>query len=165
MDSTIADFSVSIDGITITELRQISDERGSVLHMLRCDVPEFKGFGEVYFSEVLPGNIKAWKRHSVQTQNFAVPVGRIRLVIFDDREKSATKGKLQILELGRPDAYLRVLIPPGLWYGFACISAMPALVANCADFPHAPDESETCSVNDPFIPYTWGLGRINSGGS
>jgi dTDP-4-dehydrorhamnose 3,5-epimerase len=164
VDSTITDLSSSIDGITITELRQISDERGSVLHMLRCDAPGFERFGEVYFSEVLPGSIKAWKRHSVQTQNLAVPVGRIRLVIFDDREESPTKDKLQVLELGRPDAYLRVLIPPGLWYGFACISNMSALLANCADLPHAPDESETCSANDPFIPYTWNLGRINSGG-
>ena len=146
-----------IDGVTITELRQISDERGAVLHMLRCDAPEFMRFGECYFSEVLPGVIKAWKRHRVQTQNLAVPTGRIRLVIFDDRQSSLTKGNLQVMELGRPDAYLRVKIPPDLWYGFACISALPALLANCADLPHAPDESELRSVNDPAFPYVWEL--------
>jgi dTDP-4-dehydrorhamnose 3,5-epimerase len=165
VDSTITNLSTAIDGITITELRQISDERGCVLHMLRCDAPEFTRFGEVYFSEVLPGNIKAWKRHRLQTQILAVPAGRIRLVVFDDREKSPTQGKLQILELGRPDAYRRVLIPPGLWYGFACIGTMPALLANCADLPHEPDESDSCSVNDPFIPYAWGPASSNSGGS
>ena len=146
-----------IDGVTITELRQISDERGAVLHMLRCDAPEFMRFGECYFSEVLPGVIKAWKRHRVQTQNLAVPTGRIRLVIFDDRQSSLTKGNLQVMELGRPDAYLRVKIPPDLWYGFACISALPALLANCTDLPHAPDESELRSVNDPAFPYVWEL--------
>lgn len=151
--------SGSIEGVTLSDLRQISDERGAVLHMLRSDAPEFTRFGECYFSEVLPGAVKAWKRHRAQTQNLAVPVGRIRMVIFDDREGSSSRGCLQIVELGRPDAYLRLHIPPGLWYGFSCISDVPALLANCADQPHDPDESERCAVDDPRIPYTWGTQR------
>jgi dTDP-4-dehydrorhamnose 3,5-epimerase len=144
-----------IGGVEITELRQISDGRGSVLHMLRCDAPEFTRFGECYFSEVLPGVVKAWKRHRTQTQNIAVPVGRIRMAIYDDRPGAATRGQLHVLDLGRPDAYLRVRIPPGLWYGFACLSAAPALLANCADLPHDPTDSELRPASDPRIPYAW----------
>ena len=87
MDSTVNNSS-QIDGIITTELRQINDQRGAVLHMLRCDALGFVRFGECYFSEVLPSAIKAWKRHRVQSQNLAVPVGRIRLVIYDDQESS-----------------------------------------------------------------------------
>jgi dTDP-4-dehydrorhamnose 3,5-epimerase len=148
----------TINGVIITELRQITDERGSVLHMLRCDAPEFIRFGECYFSEVLPGAVKAWKKHRAQTQNFAVPVGRIRIVIYDDRVASISRGQLQVLELGRPDAYLRVRIPPGLSYGFACISAVPALLANCTDLPHDPTDGELQNEDDPSIPYSWMLG-------
>ena len=144
-----------IEGVTLTELRQIGDERGSVLHMLRCDDPGFTGFGECYFSEVLPGAVKAWKRHRVQAQNLAVPLGRIRMVIYDDRNGSPTRGLVQVLELGRPDAYRRLRIPPGIWYGFGCISDRPALLANCADLPHDPDESERRLMDDPWIPYRW----------
>lgn len=144
-----------IEGVTLTELRQINDERGAVLHMLRNDTPEFTRFGECYFSEVLPGAIKAWKRHRAQTQNLAVPVGRIRIVIYDDREISTTQGQLQELELGRPDAYSLLRIPPCLWYGFSCISNMPALVANCADLPHNSEESEQRPMNDPDMPFDW----------
>lgn len=144
-----------IEGVTLTELRQIGDERGTVLHMLRCDAPEFTRFGECYFSEVRPGAIKAWKRHRTQTQNMAVPIGRIRMVIYDDREGSATQGNVHVLELGRPDVYLRLRIPPGLWYGFSCISSTSALLANCADLPHDPTESELRSADDPGIPYHW----------
>lgn len=144
-----------IEGVTITVLRQISDERGAVLHMLRCDEPEFTRFGECYFSEILPGVIKAWKRHREQTQILAVPIGRIRMVVFDDRQGSITQGQVQALELGRADAYLRLRIPPGLWYGFGCISATPALLANCADLPHDPIDSEVRPIDDPAIPYTW----------
>ena len=147
--------SSKIEGLIITELRQVNDERGSVLHMLRCDAPEFTRFGECYFSEVLPGAIKAWKRHRVQTQNVTVPVGRVRLVIYDDQVGSSSRGQLQVLELGRPDAYWRLRIQPGLWYGFACIGETPALLANCADLPHHPGESEALPVDHPTIPYNW----------
>lgn len=147
--------SSPIDGVIITELRQITDERGSVLHMLRCDAPEFIRFGECYFSEVLPGAVKAWKRHHTQTQNFAVPVGRIRIAIYDERVASISQGQLQVLELGRPDAYLRVRIPPGLSYGFTCISATPALLANLTALPHDPTDGELRDADDPSIPYSW----------
>ena len=144
-----------LEGVLISELRQLADARGSVLHMLRSDDPEFTKFGECYFSEILPGAVKAWKRHRIQSQHFAVPVGRIRLVIYDDREGSRTRGRLQTIELGRPDAYFRLRIPPGLWYGFACLGATPALLANCADRPHDPAEAEQRPSTDPEIPYLW----------
>jgi len=145
----------NIEGVTTHKLVELADDRGSVLHMLSVNTPGFKQFGECYFSEVKPGVIKAWKMHLEQTQNLAVPIGRVKLVIFDDRDNSKTKGNLKVLELGRPDAYLRVQIPPGLWYGFACIGEAPALLANCADIPHDPKESERRSVSDTRIPYDW----------
>jgi dTDP-4-dehydrorhamnose 3,5-epimerase len=145
----------SIAGLIMTPLKQIADERGAVLHLLRSDDANFKGFGECYCSETLPGAVKAWKRHKVQTQNLAVPSGQLRLVVFDDREGSPSKGKLEVVDLGRPDNYVRVSIPPGLWYGFSTRGEVPALIVNCADQPHDPDESERLPENDPHIPYRW----------
>ena len=144
-----------IEGVIVTLLRQINDERGTVLHMLRNDSPEFTRFGECYFSEILPNAVKAWKCHRAQTQNLAVPVGRIRVVIYDGREGSVTRGQIQMKELGRPDAYLRLRIPPGLWYGFTCLGETPALLANCVDLPHDANEGELRQINDPDIPYQW----------
>ena len=144
-----------IRGLLITELRQISDDRGSILHVLRADESKFTSFGECYLSEVLTGQVKAWKRHGLQTQELAVPVGRIQMVVFDDREGCETRGQVQVLEMGRPDAYYRLRIPPDLWYGFQCISDEPALLVNCADIPHDPAEAEQRRMNDPGIPYKW----------
>jgi dTDP-4-dehydrorhamnose 3,5-epimerase len=148
-----------IPDVVITQLKQIHDERGAVLHMLRSDAPGFTRFGECYFSEVRPGAVKAWKRHRLQTQNLAVPAGRIRLAVYDDRPSSESRLRLQVLELGRPDAYLRLTIPPGLWYGFACISASAALVVNCPDLPHDAAESESLAAEDAAIPFQWSPGR------
>lgn len=131
-----------IDGLTVTPLQQVADERGAVLHMLRADEPDFLAFGECYFSQINAGVIKAWKRHRRQCQNIAVPVGRVRFVIYDDRERSPTRGTLNIVELGRPDDYARLRIPPFLWYGFKGIAQQPSLIANCVDIPHDPAESE-----------------------
>ena len=146
---------VNIEGVKQTKLREISDERGSVLHMLRQDADDFLGFGECYFSEINPGMVKAWKCHQEQTQTLAVPIGLIRMVIYDDRVGSATKGAFQIFELGRPDNYIRIQIPPGLWYGFTCLSRNPALIVNCADKPHDPLESKLMPFDDASIPYAW----------
>lgn len=144
-----------ITDVSIIELKQLNDERGSVLGMLRNDDPDFFSFGECYFSEILPTVVKAWKLHKKQTQNFAVPIGRVKLVIYDNRKDSDSFGNLQIFELGRPDSYLRVIIPPGLWYGFSCISDIPALIVNCSDIPHDIQESETIKFDDVSIPYKW----------
>jgi dTDP-4-dehydrorhamnose 3,5-epimerase len=153
--TSIGSSIVKIDGLTLTKLSQICDDRGAVLHMIRNDAEGFENFGECYFSEVLPGVIKGWKRHLVQTQNLAVPVGRIKIVIYDDRQNSRTKGRVQELELGRPDAYLRLQISPGLWYGFQCLGDTSALLANCVDLPHDPTESDLRPIDDSEIPYSW----------
>ena len=145
----------SIDGVLVTGLRQVVDERGAVLHHMRSDAPEFTTFGECYFSEMIPGAVKAWKRHREQTQHLAVPIGRVRFVIYDDRELSPTNGSLEVVELGRPDHYNRLRIPKGLWYGFTCLSDLPALIANCTDEPHDPTDTELRAEHDPRIPYHW----------
>jgi len=143
-----------IEGVVVQPLKQIIDERGKVMHMLRCDSPLFTKFGEIYFSQTNRGVVKAWKKHSKMTQNFAVPVGTIRLVIFDSREGSKTFGKVQVLEIGEGN-YSLVKIPPLVWYGFCGLSDIPAVIANCSDIPHDPKETEKIEHNDPKIPYTW----------
>ena len=145
-----------IDGVVITPLRKIPDERGVVLHMLRADAPHFLQFGEIYFSSVYPGAVKAWRRHRQLTLNYAVPIGMIKLVLFDDRRDSPTGGQLMELFIGENN-YCLVTIPPLVWNGFKGIGDKLALVANCATLPHNDGESERV---DPFvndIPYDWGI--------
>ena len=144
-----------IEGANIVSLKQIEDERGAVLHMMRSDSPSFSRFGEVYFSIVNPGVVKAWKRHKEMTQNFAVPIGRIRLVLFDERADLPSKGQFEEIILGRPDRYFLICIPPMVWYGFQGISEIPALMANCSDLPHDPNESEQLPVSNNYISYNW----------
>jgi dTDP-4-dehydrorhamnose 3,5-epimerase len=146
----------AIDGLMVTPLRRIPDERGSVLHMLRDDSERFDRFGEIYFSTVYPGAIKAWHLHREMTLNYAVPVGMIKLVCYDDRAGSPTKGALFELHVGELD-YALVTIPPLVWNGFKGEGTQTALVANCASVHHSPDEIERLDPFSELIPYDWAL--------
>lgn len=143
-----------IEGVVVSARRQILDERGKIMHMLRRDDPEFEQFGEIYFSAVFPGAIKGWHLHTRLTLNYVVPCGAIKLVLYDDRQGSPTHGKVMELFLGEPN-YVLVKIPPGVWNGFKCIGTTMAIVANCATQPHDPDEIERLDPHDSRIPYTW----------
>jgi dTDP-4-dehydrorhamnose 3,5-epimerase len=145
-----------IDGVVVAERRQIVDERGKIMHMLRADDAEFAAFGEVYFSVVNPGVIKAWHIHKEMTLNYACPVGQIKLVLFDDRPRSPTRGELMEIFLG-PDAYRLVQVPPGVWNGFKGVATAPSLVCNCATLPHDPAEIERLPHDAPDIPYDWSV--------
>ncbi|MCK5576668.1 MAG: dTDP-4-dehydrorhamnose 3,5-epimerase, partial [Sphingomonadales bacterium] len=85
-----------IDGVSVTPLKVLGDERGAVLRWMRPDTPSFKDFGEAYFSKVAVGAVKAWKRHNRMTLNLTVPVGRVRFVLYDARPESPTKGEVQV---------------------------------------------------------------------
>ncbi|OGW84134.1 MAG: dTDP-4-dehydrorhamnose 3,5-epimerase [Omnitrophica bacterium RIFCSPLOWO2_01_FULL_45_10] len=143
-----------IDGVLTKKLQKIEDNRGKVMHMITRDSPVFTTFGEIYFSSVNSGAVKAWRKHLKMTQCFAVPVGRVKLVIFDDREGSSTKGETLEMEIGE-DNYCLVKIPPMLWYGFKGMSGIPALIANCTDIPHDPHEIKRSDPADMQIPYVW----------
>jgi dTDP-4-dehydrorhamnose 3,5-epimerase len=145
-----------IHGVAIRPLRQILDERGKVMHMLRRDDPGFERFGEIYFSVVNPGAIKAWHLHKKMTLNYAVVSGDIKLVLYDDRAGSPSRGRLQEIFTGA-DNYALITVPPRVWNGFKGISSAPAIVANCATTAHDPQEIVRA---DPFtkdIPYDWAL--------
>jgi dTDP-4-dehydrorhamnose 3,5-epimerase len=145
-----------IDGVIVTPLRRIPDERGCIMHMLRADAPHFTQFGEIYFSVVNPGAIKAWHIHKEMTLNYAAVVGTIKLVLYDDRPGSPTRGELMELFIGEQN-YSLVTVPPMVWNGFKGCGVAPSIVANCATHPHHPDE---IMREDPFtakIPYDWAL--------
>jgi dTDP-4-dehydrorhamnose 3,5-epimerase len=145
-----------IQGVFIHPLKQIADDRGKVMHMLRRDDPWFERFGEIYFSLAFPGVIKGWHLHKEMTLNYAVIKGRIKLVLYDDREDSPTRNTLQEIFTGE-DNYGLITIPPKIWNGFKAIGMEPALVANCATEPHDPSEIVRLEPFTDNIPYDWGV--------
>ena len=143
-----------IKGVLLNELKTFADQRGTVMHMLRSDAPFFKQFGEIYFSTVNPGVVKGWKKHLRMTQHLAVPVGSVRIVIHDDRPDSPTAGQTREFDIGTQQ-YRLLKIPPLLWYSFGNTGEDTAVIANCTDIPHDPEETVVIDLSDPSIPYAW----------
>ncbi len=145
-----------IHDVQVIPLRRIPDERGTIFHMLRSTDAHFTSFGEIYFSTIYKGVVKGWHRHRDMTLHYACIFGRIKLVMFDDRDASPSKGKLMEVFLGQ-DQHALVIIPPGVWNGFKGMNDPHAIVANCCSHPHDPSRSDRL---DPFkndIPYDWAV--------
>ena len=143
-----------IDGVIVNSLKQIADERGKVMHMMRDDSEGFVGFGEIYFSTIYFDKIKAWHLHKESTLNYTCVKGKVRLVLFDDRSDSLSKGSIQEIILS-PNDYNLVTIPNNIWNGFKGLDKDESIIANCLDMPHNENEMVRIDPFDKTIKYNW----------
>jgi len=147
-----------IHGVRTKTLRVIPDERGRLMEILRSDDDLFLRFGQVYMTTAHPGVVKGWHYHKKQVDNFAVVKGMIKLVLYDRREESSTRGEINEFFLGEHNPQL-VQIPALVLHGFKCVGSDEAIVINCTtDVYHRqqPDEFRI----DPFspdVPYDWAI--------
>jgi dTDP-4-dehydrorhamnose 3,5-epimerase len=145
-----------IEGVVVRDLRPIPDERGMLMEILRSDDPAFRKFGQVYITTAYFDVVKAWHYHKIQWDNFACIRGMCKLVLYDDREQSPTRGEVNEFFLGvfQPK---RITIPPGVWHGFKGISMEEALMINVPTEVYHYDQPDEYRRpwNDPSIPYDW----------
>ena len=144
--------SIEIDGVLVTPLRQIENSLGDVWHAMKSSDPGFESFGEAYFTHILPGKTKGWRKHIKMIQNLVVPSGLVLFGLVDQRIESPTCQSSQRLVVGTGH-YARLTIPPGVWVGFHGLSPEAALILNLASIEHDPNEA----TNQPLesIPFDW----------
>ena len=145
-----------IDGARLTPLKVHPDERGRLMEMFRCDEPDFERFGQVYVTAAYPGVVKAWHYHKKQTDNFICVQGMMKVVLYDSREGSPTKGQVSEFFLGQWNP-ARLRIPPNVYHGFKCISTQEAMIINVPTEvynPKDPDEYRL-PAHSTEIPYKW----------
>jgi len=138
--------SVSVDQILVTPLRRISLDEGDVLRVMKQTDAGYVDFGEAYFSMIKQGSIKAWKRHLKMTLNLVAPLGKVRFVFVDE-----TGGVRE--EFAGEDQYVRLTVPPGIWFGFQGLVAPQSMLLNIADIPHEPEEIERKKLEE--INFSW----------
>ncbi len=143
-----------IHDVKITPLKIISDNRGKVIHMLRTDSQVFEKFGEIYFSTIYHQSIKGWHLHKESTLNYVCIKGKVKLVLFDNRKESSTKGVYQELILS-PEDYFLVTIPPNIWNGFKGLDRAESIIANCLTLPHNEREMVRKDLFDKSFSYKW----------
>ena len=146
--------SVDINDVLITPLKIISVPNGDVMHAMKSSDEGYENFGEAYFSTINSGDIKAWKRHIKMTLNLVVPSGKVKFVLYDDRQKSQSYGNYSEVIISG-DNYCRLTVPPMLWLGFQGLYNKTSIILNIANIEHSPEEVETKEIDQIF--YNWGL--------
>jgi dTDP-4-dehydrorhamnose 3,5-epimerase len=130
----------------LTPLRRIAHPLGDIQHGMKAADVGYAGFGEAYFTRVLPGAVKGWKRHSRMQLNLLVPCGAVRFYLRDD------SGRRFAFLLGdEPGAvagtqYARLTVPAGWWVAFEGVGAQLNQVLNLASIAHDPDESSNVEL-------------------
>jgi dTDP-4-dehydrorhamnose 3,5-epimerase len=145
-----------IDGVKVKGLKVICDERGRLMEILRSDDEVFIKFGQVYMTTAYPGVVKAWHYHKHQTDNMTVVKGMMKIVLYDDREGSKTKGEVNEFFVGEHNPVL-VVIPEMVYHGFKCISETEAIVINIPTNTYNYKQPDEYRI-DPHknnIPYDW----------
>ena len=145
-----------IKDVTVRELKIIPDDRGYLMEMMRSDWPEFMNSAQSYVTACYPGVYKAWHYHKKQWDHFVCPFGMAKVVLYDARNNSPTKGRVNVFHIGHLNPIL-IRIPPLVYHGFTAEGGQTALIVN---FPtelynyNNPDEFRV-PYNDPLIPYDW----------
>ena len=140
--------AINVDQILVTPLRRFQVEGGDVLHAMKNSDSGYVNFGEAYFSLIKVGAIKAWKRHLRMTLNIVVPFGEVIYAFLDEQ------GTIRE-ELVSENRYVRLTVPPGIWFGFKGLYAPYSIMMNVADIPHDPTEIERKTMHQ--IKYDWKL--------
>lgn len=146
-----------IEGVRIKRLKVIPDERGRLMEMLRSDDELFIKFGQTYITTAFPGVVKAWHYHKVQTDNFVVVHGMMKVVLYDNRQNSKTRGEINEFFMGDHNPML-LSIPPMVLHGFKCISSFEAILVNTPTEVYRYENPDEFRIHphDNDIPYNWG---------
>ena len=147
-----------IDGVQIKKLQVIPDERGRLMEVLRRDDEMFEKYGQVYITTAYPGIVKGWHYHKIQSDNICVVKGMMKIVLYDSRDGSPTKGEVNEFFVGIHNPIL-IHIPAFVFHGFKCISEEDAIAINVPTEKYNYDKPDEYRI-DPFdndIPYDWAI--------
>ena len=140
-----------IEGVNLFPLQKIVNPKGDIFHALKNLDEGYSGFGEIYLTQIYKNKVKGWKRHNKFKLNLIAISGKVKFVIFDDRDFSKTKGMFLEIILSPKDNYQRLTVVPGLWMAFSGMDEDVSTLINIIPEPHNPKESENKDLT--YFPY------------
>lgn len=124
-----------MDNIICTPLKRISNVKGDIWHAMKKSADGYVDFGEAYFTSIVKGETKGWKKHQKMTLNLIVPVGSVTFYLYNE------KTQITHQYLINQDNYCRLTVSPGLWMAFHGEGESLNLILNIASIEHDPDEA------------------------
>lgn len=148
-----------IAGVVIKELATHPDERGFFREIIRRTDNFFaEGFGQLSHSAMYPGVAKAWHIHKNQIDWWYVPIGNLKLVMFDKRADSPTRGELQTIFMGEHYPAKAVKIPAGVAHGCKVLGGGITHLFYVTSGVYDPAEEGRIPHDDKSIGYDWTAG-------
>ncbi len=89
-----------IDGVRIDPLLVRSDPRGELVELLTTRDNPIDPIVHVYKVTAEAGSVRAWVYHDRQTDRLTYTEGDFRIVLYDIRDGSPTKGLLNVFDFG-----------------------------------------------------------------
>ncbi|GCE16701.1 dTDP-4-dehydrorhamnose 3,5-epimerase family protein [Dictyobacter kobayashii] len=147
--------TLELEGVMLKELTLHPDERGFFMELIRSNDAFFaEGFGQLSHSKMYPGVVKAWHVHKNQVDWWYVPIGRLRVALYDTRPKSPTFKKTIQLYLGEGYTSSVLKIPAGVAHGCKAIGETVHLFYVTSHIYDTAEEGRI-SYQDQTIGYNW----------
>ncbi len=119
-----------IDGIIIKDLIKNEDDRGWLIELFRKDMIDENIFPEMsYISMTYPGVVRGPHEHLEQTDCFCFLGSTFKLLLWDNREESATYKNKMSLNIGK-NVHKIVIVPPRVVHAYKNIGDKPGFVIN-----------------------------------
>jgi dTDP-4-dehydrorhamnose 3,5-epimerase len=129
---------MSVSKIKVIKLKKFDNPIGDTMKYLSKKSSFFKGFGEVYFSEIKKNKIKGWNYHKKYWCLLSVPFGKVKFNF-----KNQLNSKIKSITIGKKN-YSVIIVPPKIYFSFQS-EATNSLVVNTINGVH--NENETIKVS------------------
>ena len=129
---------MSVSKIKVIKLKKFDNPIGDTMKYLSKKSSFFKGFGEVYFSEIKKNKIKGWNYHKKYWCLLCVPFGKVKFNF-----KNQLNSKVKSITIGKKN-YSVIIVPPKIYFSFKSEVAN-SLVVNTINGVH--NENETIKVS------------------
>lgn len=155
----------TIEGVSAHAGLSVPYDRGVLTEMYRPDWdPSGSPVSHVHQVRMFPGIISAWHVHHRTTDRLYVNLGHMRVVLFDSRPGSPTRGTVNEFFVGEARSSL-VVVPAGVWHGLQNLGGSDCLYLNFASEPYNYEEPDHSRLpwDSPEIPYRWTGGEMTTG--
>jgi dTDP-4-dehydrorhamnose 3,5-epimerase len=146
-----------IDGVVRRSSITHPDERGTLTEIFN-PAWDFSDDPLVYVYQVTirPGQIKGFVLHRAYSDRLFFSLGTLKVVLYDDRENSPTRGRLNELYFSE-ESRGHLMIPPNVWHAVQNVGSTDALFINCPTKPynHADPDKWSMPEDSDLIPYSF----------
>jgi dTDP-4-dehydrorhamnose 3,5-epimerase len=146
-----------IDGVVIRKATTHPDERGTLTEVFNpaWDLSD-EPLVYVYQVTIRPGQVKGFVLHRTYNDRLFFSIGTVKIVLYDDREGSPTRGMLNELFFSEHSRG-HLVIPSNVWHAVQNIGSTDALFVNCPTKPynHADPDKWAMPADADQIPYSF----------